>query len=141
MKKYINIAFIYAVLAMLSGVFYREFTKIFNFEGTTALAFTHVHFFVLGTLMFLILALFSLHTNLQEIKGIHKAVVLYNVGLPLMVFMFYVRGISQVLEINLNAAMDASISGIAGVSHIILGVSIVWILLSLKKVSIKRIND
>ena len=27
MKKYIKIAFVYAVLAMASGVFYREFTK------------------------------------------------------------------------------------------------------------------
>lgn len=27
MKKYINIAFVYGVFAMMSGVFYREFTK------------------------------------------------------------------------------------------------------------------
>lgn len=45
MKKYFNLAIIYAILAMISGVFYREFTKFLDFEGTTTLAFTHIHFF------------------------------------------------------------------------------------------------
>ena len=31
MKKLINISFIYFILAMVCGVFYREFTKFFNF--------------------------------------------------------------------------------------------------------------
>ncbi|HBQ75240.1 MAG TPA: hypothetical protein DD755_16045, partial [Erysipelotrichaceae bacterium] len=28
MKKTINLAFLYAILAMIGGVFYREFTKL-----------------------------------------------------------------------------------------------------------------
>ena len=48
MKKYINIAFAYAIAALISGVFYREFTKINAFTGKTSLAFTHVHLFALG---------------------------------------------------------------------------------------------
>lgn len=136
MKKYFNLAIIYAILAMISGVFYREFTKLLDFEGTTTLAFTHIHFFVLGTIMFLILALFSMHTDLEKIKGMRNAIILYNIGLPLMVFMFYVRGILQVMGYDLSAAMNASLSGVAGISHIILGVAIVWILMCLKKVKI-----
>ena len=37
---------------------------------------------------------------------------------------------------DLSAAMNASLSGVAGISHIILGVAIVWILMCLKKVKI-----
>ena len=33
MKKYLCISLIYAVLAMIGGVFYREFTKFNNFTG------------------------------------------------------------------------------------------------------------
>lgn len=33
MKKYINIAFIYAIAAIACGVFYREFTKFHGFTG------------------------------------------------------------------------------------------------------------
>ncbi|MCI5773486.1 MAG: DUF2871 domain-containing protein [Erysipelotrichaceae bacterium] len=138
MKKFINIAFIYAILAMISGVFYREFTKFMGFSGVTSLAFTHLHFFVLGTIVFLILALFAINTNLLQIKGINKAITLYNIGLPFMVSMFYVRGIVQVLELALSSGANAAISGIAGISHIILGVSIIWLLTCLKKVEINK---
>ena len=37
MKKYLNFAFAYAILAMAGGVFYREFTKWNAFTGATAL--------------------------------------------------------------------------------------------------------
>mgnify|MGYP000689074351 CR=1 FL=1 len=33
MKKYANSALIYAILAMVGGVFFREFTKFNGFEG------------------------------------------------------------------------------------------------------------
>ncbi|MEG1805993.1 MAG: DUF2871 family protein, partial [Clostridia bacterium] len=44
MKKLINVSFIYALAAIVSGVFYREFTKFMSFTGKTTLAFTHLHF-------------------------------------------------------------------------------------------------
>ena len=36
-KKFINTSFLYAILAMIGGVFYSEFTKINQFVGATAL--------------------------------------------------------------------------------------------------------
>ena len=41
MKKYLNFAFAYAILAMAGGVFYREFTKWNAFTGATALGKVH----------------------------------------------------------------------------------------------------
>lgn len=37
MKRYVNTALLYAVLAMAGGVFYREFTKLGGFGGETSL--------------------------------------------------------------------------------------------------------
>ena len=37
MKRYMNLALLYAVLAMARGVFYREFTKFNGFTARTAL--------------------------------------------------------------------------------------------------------
>ncbi|MGT2801592.1 DUF2871 family protein [Streptococcus henryi] len=34
MKKYLNLAYIYAIAALVAGVFYREFTKRINLLGT-----------------------------------------------------------------------------------------------------------
>ena len=57
MKKYINTALVYAVLAMCAGVFFREFTKLNGFTGETMLGFAHPHLFALGTCVFLLAAL------------------------------------------------------------------------------------
>lgn len=138
MKKLVNTAFIYAIAAMVCGVFYREFTKMMSFEGRTTLAFTHLHLFALGTFVFLILALFSLQTDLLMQKKFKAFFLTYNIGLPLMVGMFFVRGILQVLGTPLSAGMNAAISGIAGITHIILAVGIVLLFLCLKNVTIKE---
>lgn len=48
--------------------------------------------------------------------------------------MLVVRGIVQVMGLTVSSA---AISGIAGVGHIILGVSLVMVLLDIKKARIK----
>lgn len=135
MKKYINISFIYALAAMACGVFYREFTKFNGFSGKTTLAFTHLHFFVLGTVLFLIIAVFSRITDIEKQKSFTSFLKLYNVGLPFMVAMFFVRGIPQVLELGLSKGANAAISGIAGIAPIIMAVAIVMLFSALKKSS------
>ncbi|MCM0647722.1 DUF2871 domain-containing protein [Clostridium swellfunianum] len=141
MKKYINISFIYAIAALFSGVFYREFTKAFAFTGKTTLAFTHLHFFALGTIMFLLVAIFSCITNLSEQKQFKHFMRFYNVGLPFVVTMFYVRGITQVLGTELSKGMSAAISGISGIAHIIMTVGIVMLFLALRNSqAIKRLE-
>ena len=50
-----------------------------------------------------------------------------------MVIMFMVRGIVQVLGMEVSTGMNAAISGIAGISHILMMVSIVFLFLALKK--------
>ena len=42
-KRYANLALIYAVIAMIFGVFYREFTKFQHFTGQTNLSVIHTH--------------------------------------------------------------------------------------------------
>ncbi|MBU5592988.1 DUF2871 domain-containing protein [Clostridium sp. MSJ-4] len=137
MKKLINTAFIYAIAAMFCGVFYRELTKFMAFEGRTTLAFTHLHLLVLGTVIFLVLALFSIQTDLLEQKRFKTFFTVYNIGLPMMVGMFFVRGILQVMGTTLSSGMNAAISGIAGVTHIILASAIVLLFLCLRKSSVK----
>lgn len=54
MKQLYFAATFYTVLGLLSGLFYRDFTKSHNFTGKTELAVTHTHLLSLGTLFFLI---------------------------------------------------------------------------------------
>ena len=49
--------------------------------------------------------------------------------------MMLVRGITQVLGLSLTSAISAAISGMAGIGHILTGVGIILLLVSLKKVA------
>ena len=109
---------------------YREFTKMDDYTGWTTLSVVHAHYFILGMMFFLILGSVSMNMNLK----INRAVLFYNVGLNLTAIMLVVRGIVQVLGFNVVSAL---ISGIAGIGHIILGVSLILILLDIKKGCIK----
>lgn len=132
MKKTLQASMIFTILALICGVFYREFTKFLNFQGTTALAFTHVHFFVLGTLLFLILTLFCILTPLEKEKQFQRFIVLYSISLPFMVLMMLIRGVIQVQGVVLSSSIDAMISGIAGISHIMVGSCFLLLFLALK---------
>lgn len=133
MKKYLNIAFAYAIAAMAGGVFYREFTKFNGFTGVTALGKVHTHLFLLGMLVFLVVALFAGRQDLRQPKTFRAFLWTYNLGVPLTAVMLAVRGVAQVLGWTLSAAADASISGIAGIGHVLTGVGLVLLLVSLRK--------
>ena len=133
MKKYTNLAFIYAFVALACGVFYREFTKFNGFTGKTTLSVMHTHLFVLGTILFLILGIYSEMTDIESKKEFQRFYKLYNVSLPFMVIMFMVRGIVQVTGMQISHEMSSAIVGIAGISHILMLISIVFLFLSFKK--------
>lgn len=130
MKRYINYSIVYAVLAMIGGVFYREFTKMNDYTAWTTLSVVHTHYFILGMMFFLILGVVSTRVRFKP----NHAVLFYNIGLNLTAIMLVVRGIVQVLDLNVVSAL---ISGVAGISHIIFGVSLILILLDIKKGCIK----
>ena len=133
MKKYFTLSFIYLILALIGGVFYREFTKAFEFTGKTTLSIVHVHFFVLGAVLFLIIAILNHLINLEQNRGFKVFLILYNISLPFIAVMFLTRGITQVLDLSLSPAINSMISGIAGVSHFMLGGSLIFLFVLLIK--------
>ncbi len=134
MKKVINTSFVYLILAMIGGVFYREFTKFNDFTGQTTLSVVHTHLLVLGVFFFLILALFIKNSpNILENKKFDKFYIVYNISVILFTVMLLVRGVVQVLGTSLSTGLNASISGIAGVSHILLTASLIYFFVILKK--------
>ena len=118
---------------MVGGIFYREFTKYNEFTGITALSKVHAHLFLLGMLVFLVVALYGAHNDLQKIKTFRVFLWTYNVGVSLTSVMLEVRGVAQVRGLALSTVANASISGIAGIGHILTGIGIILLLLSFKK--------
>ncbi|WP_394970156.1 DUF2871 domain-containing protein [Candidatus Allofournierella merdipullorum] len=132
MKRFMNTALLYAILSMVGGVFYREFTKFFGFTAKTTLSVVHVHYFMLGTVFFLLLLLLEKAFAFSGPKT-GRVLAVYHAGLNLTCVMFLVRGVLQVLGTPLSSGMTAAISGIAGIGHILLGVSLVLVLLQVRR--------
>lgn len=130
MKRYMNMALLYAVLAMAGGVFYREFTKFNGFTEKTTLSVVHTHYFLLGMVFSLLLLLLEKNFSFISAKT-GRILVIYHTGLNLTAVMLVVRGLTQVLLPTLSSGMSAAISGIAGIGHILLGVSIVFLLVQI----------
>lgn len=132
MKRYMNAALLYAILAMVGGVFYREFTKFQGFAGKTTLSVVHTHYFLLGMVFFLVLLLLEKNFSFTGAKT-GRVILVYHIGLNLTSVMFVLRGIVQVLETELSSGMNAAISGMAGIGHILLGVSLILLLIQVKR--------
>lgn len=132
MKKLMNRALAYGVLALAAGVFYREFTKWNGYSGRTALAFMHPHLLALGTGLCLLTALFARSFPLDQDRRYRAFLRLHDIGLPLTVLMLLARGVLEVLGTALSKGMDAGVSGVAGVGHLLLGAAIICLLLALR---------
>lgn len=115
-----------SICSISFGVFYREFTKMNDYTAWTTLFVVHTHYIILGMMLFLILGLISMNMNLK----INGTVLFYNIGLNLTAIMLIVRGIIQVLDLNVISAL---ISGITDIGHILLGISLFMILLDIKR--------
>ena len=88
--------------------------------------------------MFMILALFSQRTNLISEKKFKYFMIVYNGGLLITVIMLMMRGVLQVLWTSVSSGMNAAISGIAGIGHILLGVGLIILMVILLKLSEKE---
>ena len=132
MKRYINSALLYAVLAMIGGVFYREFTRFNSFTARTTLSVVHTHYFLLGMVFFLLLVVLEKNPSFTGAKT-GRLLAVYHIGLNLTAVMLAVRGVTQVMGADFSKGADAAISGMAGIGHILLGVSLVLLLLQIRR--------
>lgn len=137
-KKFASLSLIYAIVAMVFGVFYREFTKFNGFEGDTRLSVIHTHYFVLGMLFFLVLMLIEKNFDISSQKNLGRFVFSYNIGINITGAAFLARGLTQVFQSELSKGADASISGVAGIGHIIMGISLILILIKIKKAASEK---
>ncbi|MEY8567956.1 DUF2871 domain-containing protein [Brevibacterium linens] len=131
MKKIFNAAFTYMIIGVLSGLFYREFTKANDFPSGefTQLGLVHTHLLTLGFIVLLIVLALDKVFGLSGSKLFSWFFWLYNVGVILTAGMMVWHGSLTVLGEESNAM----IAGIAGLGHIALSVSLVLFFLVLRK--------
>jgi len=131
-KRYANATLLYAVIAIVCGVFYREFTKFQDFTDQTNLSVMHTHYFLMGMFFFFLLMLAENAFSFSSQKT-NKIIGVYHIGLNITGLGFFMRGLTQVFEMELSKGMNASISGIAGIGHILMGTCLILVLWNIRK--------
>ncbi len=126
-------AFAYLLAGLFFGLYFREITKIYMFDGETVLTSLHTHALVLGMMMSLIMILFEGVYQASKEKGFNKAWIIYQIGVWWLLIMNLVRGTVEVTGNNISTGLDMSIAGIAGLSHVTLSIGLIWLLLVIKK--------
>ena len=119
MKRLMNASIVYGVLGLIGGVFYREFTT---------LSVVHTHYLMLEMVLFLLLVVVEKNFHFVDNKVL-KYLTFYHIGLNLSVVMLVIRGVVQVFSLDVSSA---AISGVAGIGHLILGISMVLVLISIR---------
>ncbi|UXN30876.1 DUF2871 domain-containing protein [Glutamicibacter sp. M10] len=132
MRKLVNFSFIYMILGVASGLFYREFTKINHFpEGqATQLSVVHTHLLMLGFMMLLLVLLLEKAFTLSKHRKMFAWFMgTYNVGVVLTAGMQLTHGIMTVLGIE----SSAMISGIAGLGHMSITAGMILLFIMLRR--------
>ncbi len=128
MKRLFNLSFFYLILVLALGVFFREFTKLNDFSGATTLNVAHTHTLVLGFIFFLVIVILEKVFTISNIKYFNIWLITYNIGLLSLISTLVARGILEILNKDF-----AGLPHIAGTSHAILGLSLIWLMIILKK--------
>lgn len=128
MRKLFNLSFFYLILGLALGVFFREFTKLNDFTGITTLSAVHTHTLVLGFIFFLVIVVLENVFTISNIKNFNIWLITYNIGLLSLISTLVARGILEVLNKDF-----AGLPHMAGTSHVILGLSLIWFMIILKK--------
>jgi len=138
MKRLLNASFTYMLVGVVSGLFYREFTKANDFPAGefTQLGLAHTHLLTLGFIVLLIvLGLEKVFTISRSRKLFAWFFWLYNAGVVLTSGMLIWHGSLTVL----GKESSAMISGIAGLGHMLLTAGMIVLFVALRRAVTDRV--
>ena len=129
MHRLFYASFAYMVAGVLSGLFYREFTRLNDFpEGQfTQLGLAHTHLLTLGFIVLLIVLALEKLFALSRSKLFGWFFWLYNAGVILTSAMLIWHGMLTVL----GQESGKMIAGIAGTGHMLLTAAMVLLFVAL----------
>ena len=122
----LSLAFVNMILGFAGGVFYREFTKYYDFTAVNHLGKLHVHMLVLGFITMLLLYVIVKNYEDSNVRTLKRPVHIFEGGLILTVVSMMVIGIYEVVGEGVATISIPAISGISGIGHILLSVGLGW---------------
>lgn len=131
---------IYLGLGLASGLAFREITKHSDWPATdhTQLSVVHTHLLTLGVITLLaVLALEAVLRLSDSPRLFGWFQIVYHAGVLVSTIMMFVRGLLTVEGADLGG-MDAMISGIAGLGHMLLTAGFVLLMVLIRQAIVRR---
>jgi hypothetical protein len=128
MKKLYTAAAAYTAAGLLSGLYYRELTKLQEFTGTSQLGVVHTHLLVLGTFAFLLFLALEHTLKLSRSRWFGAFLWVYNAGVALTAAMLTLHGSLTVL----GHETGPMLAGFAGLGHMLLTAGLVLLFATLR---------
>lgn len=122
----------WTAIGLAGGLYYREFTKVneFDFASPSQLGLVHTHALTWGTIfMLVLLGLGVLMPALTRDRWMRWGVHLLNAGLVLTVGMMAFKGSVQVL--GRSWSDSPALAGVSGLGHMTLTASLILLLLAI----------
>lgn len=130
-KNILGLSFTLLIMGLIGGIFYREFTKFYNFTEITHLGKIHVHLLALGFITMIILYLLTKSYDKKALESLKKPIYTYIGGLSLAVVCMIIIGIFEIVSKGQKTISLAAIDGISGLGHITLAVDLVLTLVKI----------
>ncbi|MGW5751301.1 DUF2871 domain-containing protein [Nocardia rhamnosiphila] len=129
MRLILNTAHLYMIVGVVSGLYYREITKLRDFTGESQLGVVHTHLLALGMLFFLLVLALAKQFALTTHPLFGWFYWIYNTGLTLTTAMMALHGTLTIM----GRPSATAIALLAGLGHILLTVGLVLFFITLGK--------
>ena len=93
----------------------------------------HPHLFILGTVIFLIAAVFARKFDKTQLRRFRAFNIVYNIGVAATAAAMLARGVFQVLGTELSNGADKAITYAAGTAHAVTAIGVIIFILTLRK--------
>lgn len=125
------LSFTTLMMGFAGGVFYREFTKFYQYENTTHLGKLHVHSLTLGFLALFMIYLVIRRYDKADLALFRKPLSIYLAGLCFTLVNMMIFGIYEVVSGGQNTVSVKALEGLSGLGHIALSVGLSWLIVRL----------
>lgn len=130
-RNILGLSFTFLIMGSIGGVFYREFTKFYNYQAVNHLSKLHVHILVLGFLLMLIVYMVSKKYDLERVLALKKPIYVFVSGFAFTLINMALFGIYEVVSQGNDIVNRHALEGLSGIGHIILTIGLVWTLVKI----------
>ena len=125
-ENILGLSYTFLVMGLIGGVFYREFTKFYDYQAKNHLSKLHVHILILGFLLMMIIYIVSKEYDVKRILSLKKPIYVFISGFTFTMVNMTLFGIYDVVGEGKDIVIRAALEGLSGIGHIVLSIGIVW---------------